>query len=224
MATQDAVQGSSVQVGSTQATSSTGTSGGSAGNNTTGSVAGTTPTSTPVIARMGFRLELQQMLQGWQAVMPSDSALPSSAGALTHAAVMEQLQEYSGAYTAMDTQATAYKQSRVLVEAQSTGARQYFAVLKLALQSYFGVGSPQLEQFGLKPKKAPRQLTSAQKAVRAAKVLATRKLRGTKGPKQLAPIKSGPMQVSVTAVGAPTSPSASTTPDPVATGSPPASK
>jgi hypothetical protein len=222
MTTQDGVQGSSVQVGSTPATISTGTSGGSAGNNTTGITAGMDPTSAPVVGPMGFRQVLQQMLQGWQAVIPSDSTVASSSGALTQAAVVKQLQEYSVPYTDMDAQATAYKQSRVPVKAQLAEARQYIAMLTLALQNAFGPKSPQLEQFGLKPKKAPRQLTSKQRAVAAAKSLATRELRGTKGPKQLATIKSGPMQATVTAVGA--VPIGSATPDPVATGSPPVSK
>ncbi len=225
MATQDAVQGSSVQVGSTPTsptTISTGTSGGSAGNNTTGITAGTNPTSAPVVGPMGFRQVLQQMLQGWQAVIPSDSTVASSTGALEQAAVVKQLQGYSQAYTAMDAQATAYKQSRVPVKAQLAEARQYIAMLTLALQNAFGPTSPQLEQFGLKPRKAPRPLTSKQKAVAAARSKATRVLRGTKGPVAKATIKSGPMQVSVTAAGAPST--TGTTPDPVATDSPPVSK
>ena len=194
MTTQDAVQGSSVQVGSTPATS-TGTSGGSAGNNNnTNGTAGTIPVGTAVIGPKGFRLALQQMLQGWQAAVPGDSTFTSSGGALTQAAVVQQLQAYLGSYTALDAQATAFKQARQQVEGELAGARQYFAMLKLAVQNAFGPNSPQLVQFGLRPKKAARPLTSAQNAVRAAKVQATRKLRGTKGSVQKAGIKSGPMK------------------------------
>ncbi len=81
---------------------------------------------------------------------------------------------------------------------------RHYAALKAAVISYFGVGSPQLVKFGLKPRKArprpspPRKLL----AVRAAKVKATRQLRGTKGPVQKAAIKAGPMQISIGPVAA----------------------
>jgi hypothetical protein len=183
METQNVVPNSSDQVGSSSATS-----------NTTVTAAGATPAPAPVLAPKGLRLELQQMLQGWQSVIPSDSTMLSSAGSLTQAAVVGKLQEWLGAYTALDAQATAYKQARVPVQSMQAEARQYLAALKLALANALGPQSPQLEQFGLKPKKAPRPLTSQQQAVKAAKALVTRKLRGTKGPVQKASIVAGPMK------------------------------
>jgi len=156
--------------------------------------AGTSPTPAPLVAPKGLRLELQQMLQGWQAVIPADSTMQSSAGSLTQAAVVAKLQGWLGAYTALDVQATAYKQARVPVKSLQPEARQYLAVLKAALANAFGPQSPQLEQFGLKPRKAPKPLTSAQQAVKVAKAKATRDLRGTKGPVQKAGITAGPMK------------------------------
>ena len=182
MATQQVVQNSSDQVGSNSATS-----------NTTVTAAGATPTPAPVVAPKGLRLELQQMLQGWQTVIPSDSTVMSSAGGLTQAAVVGKLQEWLGTYTSLDAQATAYKQARGPVTSMQSDARQYLAVLKMALANTLGPQSPQLVQFGLKPRKATRQPTSQQLAVKAAKALATRKLRGTTGPVQKASIKAGPM-------------------------------
>jgi hypothetical protein len=49
-----------------------------------------------VVAPRGYRLALQQMLQGWQELIPGDSTLLSSAGSLNQAAVLAQLQEYLG--------------------------------------------------------------------------------------------------------------------------------
>ncbi len=180
METQQVVPNSSDQVGLNPATS-----------NTTMTAAGATQTPAPVVAPKGYRLVLQQMLQGWQAVIPSDSTMLSSAGSLTQAAVVGC--KWLGAYTALDTQATAYKQARVPVESLQPEARQYLAVLKAALANALGPQSPQLAQFGLKPRKTPRPLTSQQLAVKAAKAKATRKLRGTTGPAQKASIKAGPM-------------------------------
>jgi hypothetical protein len=182
METQQVAQNSSDQVGSNPATS-----------NTTVTAAGATPTPAPVVAPKGLRLELQQMLQGWQTVIPSDSTVMSSAGGLTQAAVVGKLQEWLGTYTSLDAQATAYKQARGPVTSMQSDARQYLAVLKMALANTLGPQSPQLVQFGLKPRKATRQPTSQQLAVKAAKALATRKLRGTTGPVQKASIKAGPM-------------------------------
>src|ERR1700722_14934623 len=94
--TQQVVQNSST-VATNPATGSTGASGGPAGSNTTqGPTSGATPTPTAVVAPKGFRTELQQMLQGWQSAIPSDSTMQSSDGPLTQGAVVEQLQEYLG--------------------------------------------------------------------------------------------------------------------------------
>jgi hypothetical protein len=182
--TQQVVQNSSETVAPNQAT----------GSNTTAAAAGMVPSSVPVVAPKGFRTELQQMLLGWQTVIPSDSTVTSSGGSLTQAAVLGQLQGYLGAYLDLDTHATATKQARAQVKSQLIEARKYFSMLKSAVTNLFGAQSPQLAQFGLVPEKARKTLSSAQLAVRAAKAKATRDLRSTKGAKQKAPIKSGPMQ------------------------------
>jgi len=147
----------------------TGTSGGSAGNNTTTSGAGPIASSTPVVAPKGYRLELQQMLQGWQELIPGDTTFPSSAGSLTLAAVLAKLQGYLGAYMDLDTHVTGASQARARVASQLLDVRAYQAALKAAVISYFGAGSPQLVKFGLKAAKARTPLTSKQLAIRAAK-------------------------------------------------------
>ena len=219
---------SSEQV-ATQVATSTGTSGGSAGNNTTTGGAGPIASTTPVVAPRGYRHALQQMLQGWQELIPGDSTLLSSAGSLNQAAVLAQLQEYLGVYVDLDAHATGTKQARAQAESQLPEVRTYYAALKAAVISYFGAKSPQLVKFGLEPRKTPAPLTSTQLAVRAAKVKATRQLRGTKGPVQKAGIKAGPMQISIGPVAVPAaqaSPAASTSPPEatVAEASPPAGK
>jgi hypothetical protein len=191
--TQQVVQNSSETVAPNPATSNTGAGAGAAGSSTVAS-AGVIPSSVPVVAPKGFRQQLQQMLQGWQAAIPSDSTVTSSAGSLSQAAVLAQLQAYLGPYLDLDAHATATKAARAQAKSQLTEAQQYHAVLKSAVTNLFGQGSPQLAQFGLPPKKPRKALSSSALAVRAAKSQATRKLRGTMGVKQKAPIKSGPMQ------------------------------
>ncbi len=165
-----------------------------AGNDTAGGTSGNTPAGSPVVAPKGFRSGLQQMLQGWLGVIPSNSALSTSVGTLTQASVTEQLQAYLAAYTALDSDATALKQTRVQVKAQLPQARKYFAALKVALRSYLGEESPQLAQFGLKPSKDRKPLSTKKAAVKVARSIATRALRGTTGPVKRLETKSGPMQ------------------------------
>jgi len=193
MQSNQVVSNSSEQV-ATQVATSTGTSGGSAGNNTTVSGAGPIASPTPVVAPKGFRLELQQMLQGWQAVIPSGSAVMSSNGSLSQADVLARLQTYLGRYQDLDAGVTVAKQARAQVESQLTEAQQYFAVLKSAVTNQLGPNSPLLAQFGLRPKKVRKELTSSQLAVKAAKAKATRALRGTIGATKKAQIKSGSMK------------------------------
>ena len=178
----------------TQVAASTGTSGGSAGNDATGG-AGPIASSTPVAAPKGFRSELQQMLQGWQDVIPSDSTFASSAGSFSQPAVLAKLQGYLEAYTDLDTHVTGAEEAREQVRSQLSEAQTYCSALKAAVITYLGSqNSPRLAKFGLKPRKTRVPLTSEQLAVRAAKVRATRKLRGTMGSTKKAGIKSGPMQ------------------------------
>ncbi len=193
MAAQQTGKNSNEQV-VTQVATNTGTGGGSTGNTTTTGGAGPVATATAVVAPKGYRLELQQMLQGWQELVPADLTLPSSAGNLTEASVVADLQGYLGFYTDLDAHVTGAMEARAQLASQLSRVKAYQAALKAAVTSYFGAESPQLVKFGLKPKKARTPLTSAQRAVRAAKVIATRKLRGTKGSVQKAAIKSGPMK------------------------------
>ncbi len=178
------------------ATSNTGTSGGSAGSssNTTTAAAGTSPASTAVVAPKGFRQDLQEMLQGWQAAIPSDSTVTSSTGSLSQAAVLGQLQEYLGPYQDLDASATAVKSARAQAKSQLTEAQQYFAVLKSAVTNQLGPNSPLLAQFGLRSKKVRKPLSASQLAVKAAKAKATRAMRGTIGATKKALIKSGSMK------------------------------
>jgi hypothetical protein len=179
----------------TQLAASTGTSGGSPGNNTTTGGTGPIASPTPVAAPKGFRSQLQQLLQGWQEVIPSDSTFASSAGGFSQPAVLARLQRYLEPYTDLDTHVTATKEARAQVRSQLLEAQAYCSALKAAAITYLGSqNSPRLAKFGLKPRKTRTPLTSEQLAVRAAKVRATRKLRGTMGSTKKAGIKSGPMQ------------------------------
>jgi hypothetical protein len=170
---------------------------GSSATDTTGSTSGAIPTATPVVAPRGFRQVLQDMLQGWQTVVPVGSTMQSSSGGLSQAAVLETLQGYVKGYTTLDAQVTELTQVRAQVKSASAEAHQYIDVLKRALINFYGPASPQLVQFGLQPKKARKPMSSETLAGRAAKAKATRVLRGTGKARP----KSGPLAMQIVSAG-----------------------
>ncbi len=94
----------------------------------------------------------------------------------------------------------------VAVEAAQKGAKDAVTAMRASnalvgptlrsferiVQATFGNASQTLAEFNLTPPKARRTLTSDQKAAAAARAKATRKLRGTIGPRKKALIKAPP--------------------------------
>jgi hypothetical protein len=75
----------------------------------------------------------------------------------------------------------------------------FMADLRQAILVAFGTKSQVLADFGIAAPKKRRALTAEQNLARAAKALATRKLRGTKGPRERLAIKAaGKATVTVT--------------------------
>ena len=177
------------------ATSNAGSKGSNAGNTAGGGQS--TPQSTAVVAPKGFRLALQQMLQGWQTAIPDGSALTINGSSMDKAAVVTLLGGYLAAYTALDAEALTHKAAHMAVREQLTAAHASYILFKDGIIAFLGRGSPLLAQFGLKPKRKPATLTAEQMLVRVAKSIATRKLRHTQGPRQKAGLKSGPLQVTI---------------------------
>jgi hypothetical protein len=210
-------------IGSVPSITSTGA--GSAGNTATTAGGGSTPPAgvagAPVVAPKGFRLQLQQMLQGWQSVIPAGSSLPQVGGALAQATVVSELQTYLGAYNALDASELAAKGTRAAVVQQTPGARALYTQLKEALVGFYGSGSPALAQFGLKPRSKAKPLTAAQKAAMVGQMLQTRKARGIIGKRQRAAVKAGPVTVTLTSTSAAAPTSVAPTEEAPAQGSPP---
>ena len=152
--------------------------------------------AAPVVAPKGFRAKLQQMLLGWQAVIPKGASLTVAGGPLTQATVVTELQSYLGAYSALDAAELGAKGARATVVQQATDAQAFYVQLKEALTGFFGSGSPELAQFGLKPRAKRQPLPVEKKAAMVAQMLGTRKLRGVMGKRQKAAApKAGPVTV-----------------------------
>jgi hypothetical protein len=146
---------------------------------------GTAPAKTP----KGFRLSLQQMLAGLQAVIPDGSSLPTTGGSLTKADMVKRLSDGMSEYLAIDAEVTALGKARLQLRDDLPALQAYYVEVKESLLLYFGKRSPQLAQFGLAPQKLRKPLTSEQKVARAEKARATRQLRHTGGVRQKAAVQ-----------------------------------
>ena len=187
--------------------SNTGTGAGSASNPTPSQPAASgTAAPAAVVVKKGLRLRLQEMLSGCQAALPAGSTvqtIPLQGPPLTQAAIVAQLQQYLGNYTALDAATVALMSARSPVTAAEKPAAAFVAQLKLSLEALFGPTSPNLALFGLKPKGVKRQLTATQLAAKTARANNTRTIRGTKGKLQKASLASGPMAVTIAPAAAP---------------------
>jgi hypothetical protein len=146
---------------------------------------GTAPAKTV----KGWRLKLQQMLAGIEAVIPEGSSLPTTGGSLAKVEMVQRLSDGMSEYLAIDTVVTALGKARLQLRDDLPALQSFYTEVKDALLLYFGKRSPQLTQFGLAPQKSRKPLTSEQNVARAVKARATRQLRHTGGVRQKAEVQ-----------------------------------
>ena len=181
-----------------------GTNGASDASNT---VAGTSTPATQTKPAKGFRLQLQQMLTGLQTALPSDSKLVAPAGSnvgtLAVTTLIQQMQAGLAEFSAVDAAELTLAHARVALGADLPGLHAQYDALKLALEFFFGRQSPELAQFGLKPKRKAAPLSPEAQLMATAKRLQTRAIRHTAGSKQKAAMKFTGQVVVATQVNAP---------------------
>jgi hypothetical protein len=157
--------------------------------------------TAPVKALKGFRLKLQQLLAGVQAVIPDGTSITTTGGSLTKAAIVKMLTDDLSEFQSVDAGMTALGVARVQVRDDVPKMHKLYTELKDALLGQFGRGSPLLAQFGFKPRQPPRKLTPEQRVARAAKARQTRLLRHTGGVRQKAAVQyQGKVDVSTALV------------------------
>jgi hypothetical protein len=103
--------------------------------------------------------------------------------------VEAEMDGYIATYQAESDAETALANAEQAREVMAVTAVPRFEAIRGALKSMLGKKSPALATVGITPDKTPAPLTVEQKQVKVAKALATRKARGTMGPKQRAKIK-----------------------------------
>jgi hypothetical protein len=173
-------------------------SGGSSAANAGGSAQ---PGATIVGTRKGLRASLQQLLQGFEAVVPDGSSLPVGSGNEAKADVVAELTQVLSVYKNAEAQQLVAKAARTQVQNANGPDHALYTKLKDAVIAYFGKGNPLLTQFGIKPRAKARPMTPEQLVLRAAKARGTRAARHTMGSRQKAAVKfDGTLAVTVNPV------------------------
>jgi hypothetical protein len=135
-------------------------------------------------APKGLELELTLMLKGCDSAIPDGTSLVVAGNSTTKADIKAELQKGLGLFQVVRDEVRALKGGRQARLKAVPTIRLYAENLRAALLGYFGPGSPQLGQFGIKQHGGKRTLTAAQLALRAAKSKATRAMRHTMGARQ----------------------------------------
>ena len=138
----------------------------------------------------GFRLKLQQMVAGLQAVLANNSSIPSTgATPLTKSQMVTALTVGLTDYAAIDSVENADILARKQLATDLPGVKAYYAQVREALQMFYGKSNPQLGQFGLVVAKARAKQSPEELIAASTKRTQTRGMRNTMGPKQKAQIQ-----------------------------------
>ncbi len=128
------------------------------------------------------------MVAGFQKDFTAKQSLTVNGTSMLQPAILSQLAAELALLTATDAARTALATAVAAKKAGAAGTSLFLSQLEAALKSTFGSGSPQLQDFGIAPPKAKKQLTVEQKALSVAAAKGTKKARGIIGKNQRAAI------------------------------------
>ena len=131
---------------------------------------------------------VQAMIAGIQKHFPNGSLTIGSATFAT-ASLVETLQGLVDSMTKQNAAEQAAKDALTALRAEKARVNPVVQGLRALILATYGDATQTLADFGLVPRKARTPLTVEQKAARQAKAQATRKARGTTGPKAKLAIK-----------------------------------
>jgi hypothetical protein len=160
-------------------------------------------------AAKGFDLELSNLTQGVEKVIPPGSSMMVNGQSYTQPQLVALLKGALALYEDVRLAKAALIGAIQKRRQKDAATHELYQQLKAALIANFGRSNPQLGRFGLKPR-SPRALTGPEKQLRAAKAKITRRKRNTMGSRQKAGVKSiatpvvtlGPTGVTVTPAAA----------------------
>jgi hypothetical protein len=144
--------------------------------------------STSKQSRVSLLAVVQALIAGTQKQPPSGEITLGNV-AYTALSLVQLLESLGAAMTAQAaTEATA-KDAVLATRAAETKVRPVVTAYKKYLQTTYGNATQTLAVYGLAPAKTPKPLTVEAKSAKVAAGLATRKARGTVGPKKRLEIK-----------------------------------
>ena len=144
----------------------------------------------------------QQVIQGIKLDLQTMTSLPLGGTSYTPTSLVAFIQSHIDAANAIVTAKAAWEKAIATYTGIDKQAQIVLHDLKALVLATFGASSSRLADFGYKPRKVT-VLTPEQKAAASAKRAATRKARGTMGPKQKLKV-TGATAPANAAAGAPT--------------------
>ena len=164
----------------------------------------------------------QQVIQGIKLDLQTMTSLPLGGTSYTPTSLVAFIQSHIDAANAIVTAKASWEKAIATYTAIDKQAQVVLHDLKALVLATFGSTSPRLADFGYKPRKVT-VLTPEQKAAAAAKRAATRKARGTMGPKQKLKVTGATTAANAAATAPTTSastPQATTPPSPAPAAAP----
>ncbi len=146
----------------------------------------------------------QQVIQGIKLDLQTMTNLPLGGTSYTPTSLVAFIQSHIDAANAIATAKATWEKAIATYTGIDKQAQLVLHDLKALVLATFGPTSPKLADFGYKPRKVT-VLTPEQKAAASAKRAATRKARGTMGPKQKLKV-TGATAAANAAASAPTTP------------------
>ena len=131
---------------------------------------------------------LTTMAAGFTKDFTAKQSLTVEGTSMLQPAILAQLAEELALITDVEDARNALAAKVAAKKAGTPGTLKFLDGLETALKAAFGSGSAQLQDFGVKPPKAKKQLTAEQKALSVAAAKGTKKVRGIIGKNQRAAI------------------------------------
>lgn len=133
-------------------------------------------------------VRINAMVAGFQKDFTAKQSLTVEGTPMLQPAILSQLAADLALITNTENARNALAVAVAAKKAGAAGTTLFLSQLDTALKTTFGLGSPQLQDFGIAPPKAKKQLTVEQKALSVAAAKDTKKVRGIIGKNQRAAI------------------------------------
>jgi hypothetical protein len=129
----------------------------------------------------------QKLVTELPTVLP-DQSYVVGAVTMTRAEVVAQLDQHLGAEQQLASLKAQLREALTNIKGMRAQANKTVQTIKVTSGAVLGTTNPQFETLGFTPPKLRKTTTAAEKALAAARNVATREARGTKGPRQKAAI------------------------------------